>query len=55
MLRLILSLLSQFELSHYLAELLPKHTDIGFLVNATPQTNFIWIFLKLYRYFVKAD
>ena len=28
----------QFELSHYLAWLLPKHVDTGYLVNATPPT-----------------
>ena len=33
-----LSVFMQFELSHFFTQLLQKHIDTGYLVNATPPT-----------------
>ena len=37
-LRLMFVIFLQFELSHFLARLLSRHIDTGYLVNATPPT-----------------
>ena len=43
---------SQFELSHFLPQLLPKHIDTGYLVNATPPTSFTPIFFETLQIFM---
>ena len=50
-LRLFLSLFSQFEFSHFLDHLLSKHIDTEYLVNATT-TILPMSFLKLCRCFL---
>ena len=45
---------SQFELSHFLAQLLPKYIDTGYLVNATLPTILAISFLNIVGVFDKV-
>ena len=51
---LIFSFFSLFEFSQFLAQLLPKHIDTGYLVKATPPTISVVSFLKLFRCFCQG-
>ena len=53
-LRLIFVTFSQFDFSHFWAQLLMKLIDIKYLVSTTPPTIFLQILLKLYRDFCQG-